>query len=437
MQDRPHPGFRDEGENTAMRRRWMRVSFAVVWVLCCCMGANAARIYLVNGEPLTGKILDEDDLTVTLQVGQVKVPLLKSQIVSIEDDKGNVRLLQRPADTPTPVPRPEVPAAPALEPTVAEDPAAPTPALAPVENPVFIEPAEKPLEPAGKVEPLLPVVLPLGKTYLVGAPLLNVRKGPNTDFDKVSALTQGAVVVELRSEGTWKQLRLPDGSIGWASGRYLEAMLDELVACSGERVNLRQGAGLNFKILRKIQKEEILLLLQRKGDWVQLRDSEGLIGWASADYFEKLTGPEAVAPEYSRLAPGALDGILEESLAPADGGKGTSVHLSLSSGNWVHGGRIALIFIASDPDHTDWDGLVQSKDIVRKNHLYGSEIGKRLGIDSEVLGEGNSAQLVILKGFLKDSNWTFEYRLGGGSFSGLRRLIVGQKGDRRGGLYEF
>jgi len=410
------------------------------------MGADAARIYLVNGEPLTGKILDEDDLTVTLQVGQVKVPLLKSQIVSIEDDQGKVRLLQRPADTPTPATPPEapvdpvatvVPVLPAPESATAEQTAPPVTAPEPVENPVVSEEIEKPLEPAGKVEPMLPVVLPLGKTYLVGAPLLNVRKGPNTDFDKVSALTQGAVVVELRSEGTWKQLRLPDGSIGWASGRYLEPLLDELVACAGERVNLRQGAGLNFKIVRKIQKEEILLLLQRKGDWVQLRDSEGLIGWSSANYFEKLDGPEAILPEYNRLVPGALDGILEESTAPADGGKGASVQLSLSSSDWVHGGRIALIFIATDPDHTDWDGLVQSKDVVRKNHLYGSEIGKRLGIDPAVLGEGNSAQLVILKGFLKDSNWTFEYRLGNGSIPGLKRLLVGQKGDRRGGIYEF
>jgi hypothetical protein len=214
------------------------------------MGADAARIYLVNGEPLTGKILDEDDLTVTLQVGQVKVPLLKSQIVSIEDDQGKVRLLQRPADTPTPAASPEapeepvataVPVLPAPESVTEEQAAPPVTAPEPVKQPVVAEKIEKPLEPAGKVEPMLPVVLPLGKTYLVGAPLLNVRKGPNTDFDKVSALTQGAVVVELRSEGTWKQLRLPDGSIGWASGRYLEPLLDELAACVGERVNLRKG----------------------------------------------------------------------------------------------------------------------------------------------------------------------------------------------------
>jgi len=66
---------------------------------------------------------------------------------------------------------------------------------------------------------------------------------------------------------------------GAAAARSAIAM--ELVSISGAKVNMRSGPGKEFSIRWRLGKGYPLQVLQRKGDWVKVRDFEGDEGWVS------------------------------------------------------------------------------------------------------------------------------------------------------------
>ncbi|MCO6383931.1 SH3 domain-containing protein [Oceanicola sp. 502str15] len=54
---------------------------------------------------------------------------------------------------------------------------------------------------------------------------LNLRRGPGVRFDVIRRLYAGQMLHwDDGREGSWVQLRLPDGTVGWASMTYLTAV---------------------------------------------------------------------------------------------------------------------------------------------------------------------------------------------------------------------
>ena len=65
-------------------------------------------------------------------------------------------------------------------------------------------------------------------TLISSARALTVRGGPGRDFGSVGYITQGVVVKLLGrdSETYWIRVELPDGTVGWSSGRFLSSETD-------------------------------------------------------------------------------------------------------------------------------------------------------------------------------------------------------------------
>lgn len=375
----------------------------LVWAVCC-LSATAAKVNLVNGKQLTGKLVGEDEQSVQLLVGGVTVSLFKSEVVSLVDDQGRVRVMK---------------GSEAVASTAQESPAPRT------ASPGALQVVEK-------VEPLLPVVRPAGQSHIVQADALNVRQGPGADFEKIGAVSKETVLIELGRQGAWLRVRLPNGSEGWVSSRYVKPLQDEPVLCTGQSVNFRQGPGLNHRILRKLDEQEVLLLLRRVGDWVQLRDAEGTIGWASANYVAELADPSALRPQYTRLAEEAVAAGVFEQSEPIAGSEAQTVRLSISDAEWISGGKVVLVLVAPQAEVPGWEALIQGKDIVSKISMIGEEAAAQLGLGPALEGDVAAVQRVVLKGYLKGQSWVFEYRRAQPVPTGLQRLLVGQRGARRG-----
>ncbi len=61
----------------------------------------------------------------------------------------------------------------------------------------------------------------LNTTATVTASRLNMRSGPSTDYSIMHTLWQGNSVKIIGQSNGWYQIRLTDGRVGWASGKYL------------------------------------------------------------------------------------------------------------------------------------------------------------------------------------------------------------------------
>lgn len=51
-------------------------------------------------------------------------------------------------------------------------------------------------------------------------------------------------------------------------------------------LNLREGPGSNYNIIRRMYPGDDLRLLDAKGDWRQVELQNGIIGWAHARYLQ-------------------------------------------------------------------------------------------------------------------------------------------------------
>ncbi len=64
---------------------------------------------------------------------------------------------------------------------------------------------------------------PSGSTATITANYLNVRYGPGTSYGVFNTLQKGQTVIMngRNANGTWVQVRLPDGNIGWVNASYI------------------------------------------------------------------------------------------------------------------------------------------------------------------------------------------------------------------------
>ncbi len=50
---------------------------------------------------------------------------------------------------------------------------------------------------------------------------LSLRTGPGSKYREITRMGPGTVVEVLESKGAWRRVRLEDGTVGWAFGKYI------------------------------------------------------------------------------------------------------------------------------------------------------------------------------------------------------------------------
>lgn len=101
---------------------------------------------------------------------------------------------------------------------------------------------------------------------------LNLRAGPGTGYGIVARMTAGMAVDGLARQGNWRQLVLPDGTIGWAyrdylAGRFIPVRSYDyrVVPTNDGYLNLRNGPGTGYRILRRLYAGQRLFALDASG----------------------------------------------------------------------------------------------------------------------------------------------------------------------------
>ena len=152
---------------------------------------------------------------------------------------------------------------------------------------------------------------PSGNRYRVTAGSLYVRQGPGTSYPAVGYLLQNDIVEALASnaDGSWLRVRrLTDGLTGWASSTYLEKITTtpppppsggDQYRVTANYLYIRQGPGTNFPSNGYLVKGDIVEKLEANSDgtWLRVRRlTDGLTGWASSTYLEKITSTPPPPP---------------------------------------------------------------------------------------------------------------------------------------------
>ncbi len=160
----------------------------------------------------------------------------------------------------------------AASPTADDRPGGPEVASAPA--PAQAEPAA-PVEPApAREQPILEEVTAVQPTVAEEPPAPPAEEEPASARAPLSAAEAlAAIGSDLTTPPQEQRLEVASANVG-ASQRRVTA----------DRVNVRQGPGVDFGVLDQVDAGDVTEVLEQDGGWVRVRTPGGTVGWMSARF---------------------------------------------------------------------------------------------------------------------------------------------------------
>jgi SH3-like domain-containing protein len=108
---------------------------------------------------------------------------------------------------------------------------------------------------------------------------INMRSGPGTGHEIVWQLSRGYPLQVLGRKGGWLRVRDFENDEGWVY-RSLTGKRQHHVVKS-KIVNIRSAPSTRSRIVGKAEYGEVLRTLEKRQDWVKVRNGGGLVGWVA------------------------------------------------------------------------------------------------------------------------------------------------------------
>ncbi len=118
----------------------------------------------------------------------------------------------------------------------------------------------------------------------VTADKVNVRAGPNLNFEVIYQFNKGDLITITQSQYNWYKLKLPSSCILFVNKKFLKKKSDGSYAVKGSNVNIRTGAGLNFNVVGQISKKDKVNVVSTSSEWYGINACENCFGWIYAKY---------------------------------------------------------------------------------------------------------------------------------------------------------
>lgn len=119
---------------------------------------------------------------------------------------------------------------------------------------------------------------------------VNVRAGPNTNFEKIDKLNKGTQVVVLGRSYEWYKVEPLSTIKEYIRSDYLKTEGGEDVAAVlGDNVNVRSSADSNAASLGEIKKGTLVKVLGQTNGWSLLAPVAGTAAWINQDFLKEIS----------------------------------------------------------------------------------------------------------------------------------------------------
>ncbi len=119
---------------------------------------------------------------------------------------------------------------------------------------------------------------------------VNVRAGPNTNFEKIDKLSKGAQVVVLGRSYEWYKVQPRATTKAYIRSDYLKVKEGEDVGVVwGDNVNIRCSANSNAASLGEVKKGTPVRILGQTNGWSRLAPVAGTAAWIHQDFLKEIS----------------------------------------------------------------------------------------------------------------------------------------------------
>jgi SH3-like domain-containing protein len=118
---------------------------------------------------------------------------------------------------------------------------------------------------------------------------VNVRAGPNTNFEKIDKLNRGARVVVLGQSYEWYKVQPLATTKAYIRSDYLKIKETGSIAeVLGDNVNVRCKPDSNAASLGEVKKGTLVKILEKAQGWCRLSPVAGTAGWIHQDFLKEI-----------------------------------------------------------------------------------------------------------------------------------------------------
>jgi len=114
---------------------------------------------------------------------------------------------------------------------------------------------------------------------------VNIRADATVQSPRVTVLYRGDEAEEIRRHNEWIQVRLTDGRRGWVHG----SLVRERLVVEGQGVRVRSGASSQSSSVTMLYRGQEVETLGRRGSWLEVRLRDGRVGWVHSQYVRSKT----------------------------------------------------------------------------------------------------------------------------------------------------
>jgi len=121
-------------------------------------------------------------------------------------------------------------------------------------------------------------------TGIVTADSVNLRSGPGINFEILRKLDKDTLILVLGKKGKWLKIKLPRNSKAFVFKKFLKLGTEKNAIISGNRVNIRAGDGQNFNVIGQLNNNDKVEVLESKGEWVRIYPDKNCYAWINESY---------------------------------------------------------------------------------------------------------------------------------------------------------
>ncbi|MFH1730228.1 MAG: SH3 domain-containing protein [Planctomycetota bacterium] len=131
---------------------------------------------------------------------------------------------------------------------------------------------------------------------LVTGESVYIRSGEAETYRSMGKLKKGEFVpvIAVSNDGKWVRITPPATADVWIFAKFVDVDGERGVV-NGDNVRVRVRPDLKGEMVNKLEKETVVNVKGREGDWLKIAPPEGTVAWVHAQYIRRMTAAEAAA----------------------------------------------------------------------------------------------------------------------------------------------
>jgi uncharacterized protein YgiM (DUF1202 family) len=126
----------------------------------------------------------------------------------------------------------------------------------------------------------------------VSSDSLNVRSGPNVNYEVLGTLSKGDAVTVKSTQFEWLEIELPRDYRGWVHSDYIELASEFSPGrripgrVDASRLNVRALPGTRYSVMAQVSRGDRVVVIDRDGEWLGIEISGLASGWVHSQHVE-------------------------------------------------------------------------------------------------------------------------------------------------------